>query len=71
MNTVEKILDIARGKGFNPAELADLLSTKDYITEDWQRGLREPTIGDIVKISAYFGVSCDYLLKDWIEKPAE
>ena len=65
MTTVEKILDLAEGKGILRTELADLLSVAEYILDDWQRGVRQPTISDIVKISDYFNVSCDYLLKDY------
>lgn len=70
MNTIEKILELANSNGILPGELASILSVNEYIFRDWQRGLREPTITDIVKISDYFGVTTDYLLKNETKNPA-
>jgi len=64
MTTVEKILDLAKSKGISNWQLADLLSIQEYILYDWQIGLREPNIRQIVLIAEYFSVTTDYLLKD-------
>jgi transcriptional regulator with XRE-family HTH domain len=65
-HTVRKILSLADSKCISHVELADLLSKKEHILYDWQIGIREPTIRDIVLLSEYFNVTCDYLLKDEI-----
>ena len=70
-HTVRKIMMLANDKGITRSKLSDLLSVPEHILYDWQRGLREPTIRDIVLISEYFNASCDWLLKDEIKNPAE
>jgi hypothetical protein len=65
--TVKKILELADDRELTLGEFTDLLSTSERIVHDWAKEVREPTIRDIVTISEYFSVSCDYLLKDDIE----
>ena len=64
MTTVEKILALAESKGISRLALADMLSIREHTFDDWESGLKEPTIMDIVKISEYFNVTTDYLLKE-------
>ena len=43
-------------------ELADILQVKQATISNWEKGTREPSIKEILKIKQYFKVSTDYLL---------
>ena len=43
-------------------ELADILQVKQATISNWEKGTREPSIKDIIKIKQYFKISADYLL---------
>ena len=48
-------------------ELAARLGVSKGVISLWENGKREPTLGNIVALAKYFGVSSDYLigLNDW------
>ena len=43
-------------------DLADILQIKQATISNWEKGIRDPSIKDILKIKQYFKTSTDYLL---------
>ena len=54
--------------GWSQEELADQLGISRQSVSKWESGMSIPDLEKIVKMSALFGVSTDYLLKDEIEE---
>ena len=63
MNTGERIIELLKEKNIRLIDFADLLGVYAENIEEWTRGNQNPTLGQIVKISEYLSVSCDFLLK--------
>lgn len=59
-----KGLRIARmSKGMKQYEAADALGIKPSAYSHYENGIREPNLGTLVKISDFFGVSIDFLVR--------
>ena len=64
MNFSEKLVFLREKNGLSQIQLADELKVPRMMVEMWEADRKEPQLGDIVKISEYFNVSIDSLLKD-------
>ncbi len=68
MILAEKIILMRKKKGWSQEELADKLGISRQSVSKWESGASIPELDKIVKLSAMFEVSTDYLLKDEIEE---
>ena len=57
-----KIRELRVEKGMLLSELAEKLNKSAVCLGDWERGRCEPSIEDLIKLSAIFGCTVDYLL---------
>lgn len=64
MSTIEKILDLISKNNISARELCIELDISVSSITDWKNGRAKPSAEAIVKISNYFNVTTDYLLKD-------
>ena len=59
---VTRIEEIIHNSGLNAKQFAEKLGVSASKITDWRNGKTKPTVSDIIRISQYFNVSCDYLL---------
>ena len=64
MILAEKIALLRRQNGWSQEELADQLNCSRQAVSKWEGGMSIPDLDKILKLSALFEVSTDYLLKD-------
>ena len=64
MNLADKITALRRQRGLSQEELADMLDVTRQSVSKWEGGQSVPDIQKILQLSAIFGVTTDYLLKD-------
>lgn len=69
MILAEKIALLRRQNGWSQEELADQLNVSRQAVSKWEGGMSIPDLDKILKLSALFEVSTDYLLKDELEQP--
>lgn len=69
MILAEKIAQLRRQKGWSQEELANHLQVSRQAVSKWEGGASIPDLDKILKLSALFEVSTDYLLKDELEAP--
>lgn len=67
MIMADKIIKLRKQNGWSQEELADRLGVSRQAVSKWEGGNAIPDLEKIVNMSALFGVSTDYLLKDEIE----
>ena len=67
MILAEKIALLRRQNGWSQEELADQLNVSRQAVSKWEGGTSIPDLDKILKLSALFEVSTDYLLKDELE----
>ncbi len=65
----EKLVTLRRREGLSQEQLADRLGVSRQSVSKWEGGTALPELAKIVVLSEMFGVSVDYLVKDYIEKP--
>lgn len=58
----ERLKNLRKEKGIKQEQLAQALKVTQRKVSYWETGHTEPDILSILKISEYFGVTCDYLL---------
>ena len=68
MILADKIMSLRKKCGWSQEEWADQLGISRQSVSKWESGMSIPDLEKIVKMSALFGVSTDYLLKDEIEE---
>ncbi len=68
MILADKIILLRKRAGWNQEELAEQLNVSRQSVSKWEGGLSVPDLNKIIAMSALFGVSTDYLLKDDLEK---
>lgn len=68
MILAEKIMELRKKSGWSQEELAGQLGISRQSVSKWESGASIPDIDKIITMSALFGVSTDYLLKDELEK---
>ena len=69
MILAEKIALLRRQNGWSQEEFADQLNVSRQAVSKWEGGTSIPDLDKILKLSALFEVSTDYLLKDELERP--
>lgn len=69
----DKIMNLRKKNNWSQEDLAEKLGISRQSVSKWESGTSIPDIDKIIKISAIFDVSTDYLLKDELEEilPAE
>ncbi len=67
----EKIINLRKSRGWSQEELAERLNVSRQSVSKWESGISNPDLDKIVAMSALFGVSTDYLLKDATEGQSE
>lgn len=68
MILADKIMNLRKQNGWSQEQLAEQLGVSRQSVSKWESGMSIPDLDKILKMSALFGVSTDYLLKDEIEK---
>lgn len=58
----ERIKELRKRKHWTQDELAHLLEVAPSSVGSYERGSRQPTIENLIRMSKYFNVSLDYLL---------
>lgn len=66
-NFKKNLYKLRKEKGLKQSELADILQVNSTTISDYERGKSAPDFDLIVKISEYFRVSVDFLLKNTSE----
>lgn len=64
----DKISSMRKQNGWSQEELAEKLDISRQSVSKWESGTSIPDLDKIIKLSAIFGVSTDYLLKDEIQE---
>ncbi|MBQ4537456.1 MAG: helix-turn-helix domain-containing protein [Lachnospiraceae bacterium] len=67
MILAEKIMMLRKKNGWSQEELAEQLEISRQSVSKWESGASIPDLDKVIKLSALFGVSTDYLLKDEME----
>ena len=70
MTFCEKLTDLRRRSGMSQEQLADRLGVTRQSVSKWESGTAMPELVKLISLSELFGVTVDYLVKDWIEEPA-
>lgn len=68
MILADKIIMLRKKNGWSQEELAEKLDVSRQSVSKWEGGLSIPDLNKIIAMSALFGVSTDYLLKDSLEE---
>lgn len=71
MEFSEKLINLRRREGMSQEQLADRLGVTRQSVSKWESGAVMPELVKLIALSEMFGVSVDYLVKDWLEEPAE
>ena len=58
----QKLKDLRTEKGIGQVELAQKLNVSKGIISLWENNLREPTLGALIALAKFFGVSIDFLV---------
>ena len=68
MILADKIITLRKKQGWSQEEFAEKMDVSRQAVSKWEGGLSVPDLNKIIAMSALFGVSTDYLLKDEIEE---
>ena len=68
MILADKIMMLRKKNGWSQEELAEKLDVSRQSVSKWEGGLSVPDMNKIIAMSALFGVSTDFLLKDELEE---
>ena len=71
MILADKIIYLRKKNGWSQEQLAEQLNISRQSVSKWESGTSIPDLDKILKMSAIFGVSTDYLLKDELEEEAQ
>lgn len=69
MEFSEKLTQLRRRQGLSQEHLADRLGVTRQSVSKWEGGAAMPELSKLVALSELFGVSVDYLVKDYLEAP--
>ena len=69
MILADKLIELRKKNGWSQEELAEQLGVSRQSVSKWESGASIPDLDKILKLSALFGVSTDFLLKDSAELP--
>lgn len=64
----EKLMKLRRQEGMSQEQLADRMDVTRQSVSKWESGSAMPELGKLTALSELFGVSLDYLVKDYIEE---
>ena len=67
MILADKIIGLRKKNGWSQEELADKMNISRQAVSKWESAQTLPDLEKILQLSALFGVTTDYLLKDEIE----
>lgn len=68
MSVISRILELMENEGISARKLTAELGLANSCISEWKKEKAKPSIDAIIKISAYFGVTTDYLL---LEEPGQ
>ena len=68
MTFSEKLMDLRRKAGLSQEQLADRLGVTRQSVSKWESGTAMPELVKLISLSDIFGVSVDYLVKDYLEE---
>ena len=68
MILAEKIVQLRKKNGWSQEELAAQLNVSRQAVSKWEGAQSVPDLDRILQMSALFGVTTDYLLKDELEE---
>lgn len=68
MILADKIILLRKKNGWSQEQLAEQLNISRQSVSKWESGASIPDLDKIIKMSDFFGVSTDYLLKDELEE---
>ena len=71
MTFSEKLMDLRRKSGMSQEQLADRLGVTRQSVSKWESGTAMPELVKLISLSDIFGVSVDYLVKDYLEEPED
>lgn len=69
MEFSEKLMTLRRREGMSQEQLADRLGVTRQSVSKWESGAVMPELVKLISLSEMFGVSVDYLVKDYLEEP--
>ena len=69
-NVGKNIAALRRARGLTQAELAGQLHFTYQAVSNWERGVSVPDADTLLRLSAFFGVSADALLRGQVKPPA-
>ena len=58
----ERLKELRVEKSVGQVELAKAIGVSKGIISFWENGLREPTMTNLINLSAFFGVTIDFLV---------
>lgn len=67
MNFADKLIMLRKKSGWSQEELADQIDVTRQSVSKWEGSQSIPDLDKMIKLSELFGVTTDYLLKDYIE----
>lgn len=62
----KRILELRKNLKISQQTLAKEIGVTQKAIDFWEKGINEPKASYILNIALFFGVSCDYLLKNEI-----
>ncbi len=68
MEFSEKLITLRRREGLSQEQLADRLGVTRQSVSKWESGAVMPELVKLISLSEIFGVSVDYLVKDYLEE---
>lgn len=68
MEFSEKLINLRRREGMSQEQLADRLGVTRQSVSKWESGTAMPELVKLIALSELFGVSVDYLVKDYKEE---
>ena len=69
MEFSERLMILRKQAGLSQEQLADRLGVTRQSVSKWESGTALPELVKLISLSEIFGVSLDYLVKDYIEEP--
>ena len=68
MRFADKLIQLRKKNGWSQEELAERMDVTRQSVSKWESAQAMPDLDKLIRLSELFGVSTDYLLKDWIEE---
>lgn len=71
MEFSEKLMTLRKQAGLSQEQLADRLGVTRQSVSKWESGAAFPELVKLISLSELFGISVDYLVKDYVEEPEQ